>query len=268
MEHPRFFVGNVAALAAVDIANAFRKAPPPFTAQLPDAAAAHMRVLRLSAGDAVTLFDGLGGEFNATVSDIDKKTGHVDVLAHTSIERESPLQVVVVQALAVGDKMDWIVQKASELGATQIVPVLTERCTLRLSGERAMKRVAHWQQVALAASEQCGRNRVAQLAPISDFARWLASVEPHCGNYFVLHPQGQSATLVDALATLSIRNTAAQRLPLHILIGPEGGLSPAEVRAAEAAGIVAVRLGPRVLRTESAAAAALAVIGAIVGDLR
>jgi 16S rRNA (uracil1498-N3)-methyltransferase len=268
MALPRFYIGKLDFDMPEDALNmgVFRHRNFPYLAELPDAAAAHVRVLRIEVGEAITLFDGTGGECTAEITNVGKKSVSVSVLAHQAIERESPVRVTIVQALAVGDKMDWIVQKACELGAAEIVPLQTERCTLRLSGERADKRVAHWQQVAVAASEQCGRNRVAPVAPISEFARWLASVDVKRAAYFMLHPQDDCATFVEALKALT--STSGACSPIYLLIGPEGGFSPAEMQLVQQAGVVAVRLGTRVLRTETAAVAALAVIGAVIGDLQ
>ena len=268
MALPRFYIGKLDFDMPEDALNMgiFRHGNFPYAIELPEAAAAHVRVLRLEIGEALTLFDGVGGEFTAEIAKLSKKSVGVSMLSHQSTERESPVRVVIVQALAVGDKMDWIVQKACELGTAKIVPLQTERCTLRLSGERADKRVAHWQQVAVAASEQCGRNRVARVEAIGDFSRWLATVDVSVAKYFVLHPQDDSATFVAALKGLP--GTVSAPISIYLLIGPEGGFSPAEIQAAQAAGVVSVRLGARVLRTETAAAAALAAIGAVIGDLQ
>ncbi len=259
MALPRFYVGDNS--AATLARHGF-----PYSFDLPDTAASHIRVLRLDVDEQIVLFDGRGGEFTALISGLAKKAVTVFVLGHLNVEHESPVRMVVVQALAVGDKMDWIVQKACELGAAEIIPLQTERCTLRLSGERADKRVAHWQQIAIAASEQCGRNRVAQMVTISDFMRWLAAVDTTTASYFMLDPQDESATLVGALKALPAPD--GTRNTIYLLIGPEGGFSAAEMQAAQRAGVIAVRFGLRVLRTETAAAAALAAIGAVIGDLQ
>jgi 16S rRNA (uracil1498-N3)-methyltransferase len=256
---PRFYVGNNGSAALV-------RKDYPYSFNLPDTAAGHIRVLRLALAENIVLFDGAGGEFTAQLLDVAKKSVTVSVLGHLDVERESPVHVVVVQALAVGDKMDWIVQKSCELGVTEIIPLQTERCTLRLSGERADKRVSHWQQIAIAASEQCGRNRIAHIAAISDFMRWLSSINTNTAYYFMLHPQDDCTTLVGALKALPALNGTCS--PIYLLIGPEGGFSPVELQAAQAAGVIAVRFGARVLRTETAAASALAAIGAVIGDLQ
>ncbi len=274
MARPRFYIGAPTFKVPEDSRNTgvFRHCDFPYPIELPEAAASHLRVLRLGVDDPIVLFDGAGGEFCAEVTSVGKKNVSVSVLSHDAVERESNVRVTVVQALAVGDKMDWIVQKACELGATAIVPVQSERCTLRLSGERADKRAVHWQQVAVAASEQCGRNRVARVEQISDFSCWAEPITPENAAYFMLHPEDDSVTFVSALRALldSKASAGASSLvtPIYILIGPEGGFSANEVQMAQAAGVILVRLGPRVLRTETAAAAALAIIGAVIGDLQ
>ena len=221
---------------------------------LPEALAHHaLRVLRLREGEALALFDGEGGEVAARLV-VRGKTAVAVLGERSAADRESPLQVVLVQALATGDKMDWIVQKAVELGVAAIQPVQAERSVLRLGGERADKRVAHWQQVAVSACEQCGRNRIPEVRPVQALGHWLAS-QRDARNY-LLAPGGASG-FADAL-----------RPPtgVHLLVGPEGGWSEAELAAADAAGCQRVSLGPRVLRTETAGLAALAVVQARWGD--
>jgi 16S rRNA (uracil1498-N3)-methyltransferase len=172
-----------------------------------------------------------------------------------TVDRESPIAIVLAQGISSGERMDYTVQKAVELGIRSIQPLSTERSVVRLSAERAAKRVAHWQGVAIAACEQCGRNRVPEVLPVAAYTRWLAS------------------TPIDALRlTLSpgasLRLQALQRSAPHIvlLVGPEGGLAPRELQDAEAAGFASVRLGPRVLRTETAALAAIAAMQTLWGD--
>lgn len=222
--------------------------------ELPDGLAHHaLRVLRLRDGDPVVLFDGRGGELAARL-----QVRGRDALAvrdeYRALERESPLSLVLVQALASGEKMDWIVQKAVELGVSAVVPVQAERCVLKLSGDRAHKRVAHWRQVAISACEQSGRNRVPEIEPISGLREYLASAA--AGSKLVLTPfEGRR------LASL-VRPEAA----LHLLVGPEGGWSDEEFAMCRAAGCVPVGLGPRVLRTETAGLAAVAALQALWGD--
>lgn len=221
---------------------------------LPEALAHHaLRVLRLRDGEVLVLFDGAGGEVAARLV-VRGKTAVAVLGERSAADRESPLQVVLVQALATGDKMDWIVQKAVELGVAAIQPVQAERSVLRLGGERADKRVAHWQQVAVSACEQCGRNRIPEVRPVQALGQWLASHHEACN--YLLAPGGVSGF------TDAPRPSAG----VHLLVGPEGGWSEAELAAADAAGCQRVSLGPRVLRTETAGLAALAVVQARWGD--
>lgn len=222
--------------------------------QLPEALAHHAaRVLRLRDGDPVILFDGGGGEVPAVLR-LRGKLCFAALGGLRSVERESPLPLVLVQALASGDKMDWIVQKAVELGVSAIVPVQAERSVLRLAGERAAKRVEHWQQVAVSACEQSGRNRVPVIAPITGLRDHLA--RPHEGMRLVLDP----------MATRRLLDAGRPAGELQLLIGPEGGWSDEELAACRGAGCSGVALGPRVLRTETAGIAAIAALQAIWGD--
>lgn len=223
-------------------------------AALPEALAHHaLRVLRLRDGEAVVLFDGSGGEVEAQLA-VRGKAVFAVLGARRACECESPLEVVLVQALAAGDKMDWVVQKAVELGVHAIQPVQAERSVLRLAGERAERRVAHWQQVAVAACEQCGRNRVPQVRPLQMLPAWLAA---HRGEHIqVLAPGGEGG----------LGAGPAPPGTVHLLVGPEGGWSEAELAAFDAAGCARVRLGPRILRTETAGLAALAALQARWGD--
>ncbi|MFB1031813.1 MAG: 16S rRNA (uracil(1498)-N(3))-methyltransferase [Thauera sp.] len=221
---------------------------------LPDALAHHaLRVLRLRDGEAVVLFDGSGGEVEARLA-VRGKAVFAQLGEARAVERESPLRIVLVQALASGDKMDWVVQKAVELGAHAVQPVQAERSVLRLAGERADKRVAHWQQVAVAACEQCGRNRVPEIRPLQALAPWLGA-HRDAPNY-VLAPGG-AAGFADEPEPKDV---------VHLLVGPEGGWSEVEIAAFDAAGCRPVRLGPRVLRTETAGLAAVAALQARWGD--
>lgn len=225
--------------------------------ELPEPVARHaVRVLRLPPGAAIILFDGRGGEYMAHIQRIERDRVFVELADWRDIERESPLSVTLVQALQAGDKMDFTIQKAVELGVRDVVPVESRRSVLRLSGERAAKRVAHWQGVAASACEQCGRNQVPVIAPLEKLENWLA--RPAVGiTRLMLAPDAE-----ETLADLTPGG------PVHLLIGAEGGLDPQEVLAARQAGFRAVRLGPRVLRTETAGLAALSVIQALWGDFR
>ena len=226
---------------------------------LPDTAAHHARdVLRLAAGDAVTLVNGLGGEYTARLTLVSRKLVEAEVLSHVRRDAEPPFHLHVSQSLATGDKMDWIVEKAVELGAASVVPVAAERSVLRLAPERAARRVAHWQAIARAACEQCGRNRLALIQPVVTLDAYLAAVKDAAGLKLMLSPVADAA-----FRTLAV---PAPGSTIHLLIGPEAGLSDAEEARARAAGFAGITLGPRVLRTETAALAALAAIHARWGD--
>lgn len=211
------------------------------------------RVLRLGPGDAVRLFDGHGGEYAATLTALDKRAGRARLDAFDDRESESPLTLELVQGLAKGERMDVAFQKAVELGVDRIVPVTTERSVVRLDGERALKRHAHWRGVLIAACEQSGRNRIPELDPLQTLTEWLR--QPRQG--FVLDPEGGS----------SLQTQALPDGPVSLLVGPEGGLGPGEINRAIEAGLRPLRLGPRVLRTETAPLAALAALQTLWGDL-
>ncbi|MBI1942088.1 MAG: 16S rRNA (uracil(1498)-N(3))-methyltransferase [Betaproteobacteria bacterium] len=218
-----------------------------------NAEAAHhaVRVLRLREGDAVVLFDGRGGEYEARLSLPGRGPVLAELGARRAIERESPLAVTLVQAVSSGEKMDFTIQKAVELGVTAIQPVLAARSLVRLAGEREAKRLAHWRRVAIAACEQCGRNRIPAIAEPLPLERY----RPHAaGARLLLSPQGERK-----LSELA-------ESPLTLAIGPEAGFGAAEEAHLLAAGFTRARLGARVLRTETAALAALAALNALAGD--
>ncbi|MDR2924924.1 MAG: 16S rRNA (uracil(1498)-N(3))-methyltransferase [Azoarcus sp.] len=220
---------------------------------LPDGCAHHaLKALRLCSGDAVALFDGSGGELHARLDVRGRLAVAVDGQWQEA-SRESPLDIVLVQALASGDKMDWVIQKAVELGAAGIIPVQAARSVLRLAGERADKKREHWRQVVIAACEQCGRNRLPFVAPVQSLAACLAQTMEAVR--LVLAPGGG-------------RLSAIQPLPaaIHLYIGPEGGWSDEEMALCLQAGCRPVGLGPRILRTETAGLAALAALQARAGD--
>ena len=224
---------------------------------LPEPVARHaVRVLRLPPGAALVLFDGRGGEYEARIERIEKNRVVAALGAWSDIERESRLDVTLIQAIQAGEKMDFTIQKAVELGVAHIVPVESRRSVTRLAGERAAKRVAHWQGVSAAACEQCGRNRVPLVAPLEKLESWLA--RPTDGVLrLMLAPDAEHA-LADLPPVGKVQ----------MLIGAEGGLDPQEELAARQVGFQGVRLGPRVLRTETAALAALAAMQALWGDFR
>ncbi|HTT01196.1 MAG TPA: 16S rRNA (uracil(1498)-N(3))-methyltransferase [Steroidobacteraceae bacterium] len=223
---------------------------------LQGSAATHIaRVLRLSSGDALTIFDGRGGEYAARIAELRKDAVRVEVGEHLEIERESSLSVTLAQGVSRGERMDFVVQKATELGVRRIVPVATERSVVRIdAGQAVDKRLRHWRAIAIAACEQCGRNRLPEIAPPQPLATCLGGLAPQTLR-ILLSLEGGSACELPAAADVTL------------LIGPEGGLTEEEQRRARAAGFVAVRLGPRVLRTETAALAALAVLQQRLGDL-
>ena len=213
------------------------------------------RVLRLGPGDALTLFDGAGGEFDALLERVDKRGATARVERFQPIERESPLALTLAQAIAANDAMDFAVRKATELGVASIQPLVTARSAPLPAGDRGEKRLAHWRQIAVAACEQCGRNRIPDVAPPQALSEWIGG---WTGSGIVFAPE----------ATRSIATLEQPTLPLALLIGPEGGFEPREVAAARAKGFTPVAVGPRVLRTETAAIAALAVVQTLWGDLR
>ena len=224
---------------------------------LPSDAASHLtRVLRLGEGDACTLFDGRGGEYAARIASAGRREVTVQVGAHDPTERESPLRLVLLQGLARGERMDLIVQKATELGAAAIRPVHTEHSGVRLDERQSTRKRDHWRGIAVAACEQCGRNRLPEiLEPLSlDDALSAA-------------PTGLRLTLsLDLPPAALAREALASAGAITLLVGPEGGLAASEERLAASHGFQALRLGPRVLRTETAALAALAMLQGLGGD--
>lgn len=225
---------------------------------LPDDVAHHAeRVLRLRAGDAVVLFNGAGGEYPGRIETLGK-IGRVRLDAFDVRECESPLAVRLAQAMPAADKMDSIVQKCVELGVAAVAPVVSSRSIVRLSGERAAKRIDHLRRLAIAACEQCGRNRVPQVDDLQSLPQFLAGERTASTLRLVLAPGAQTG-----LGAL----TAPPGGAVTLLVGPEGGFSDEELRAASACGFQPVALGPRVLRTETAGLAALAALQARWGDL-
>jgi len=224
---------------------------------LPEAVAHHLHVVRQQSGDELVLFNGEGGQVRARLVEIGKRRATAEILVHDAVDVELPFRVTLAQGLPEGSKMDWIVEKAVELGVGAIQPLAAQRSVVRLSGERADKRLAHWQAVVVSASEQCGRNRLADVAPVQDVDRWLAA--PSTGTRILLSPRA------DASLAQWTRQTPAQDVTL--LVGPEGGLTDQEEDAARAAGALALSMGPRVLRTETAGLAALAILAAGWGGI-
>lgn len=219
---------------------------------LPEHAAHHAaRVLRLREGDPVVLFDGRGGEYEARLFMPGRNQVNAEIGAHREIERESPLAVTLVQAVSSGEKMDFTIQKAVELGVAAIQPVLTAKSVVRLDGERGAKKLVHWRRVAIAACEQCGRNRIPEIGEPLPLERY--------------QPRGQSSKIVLSPASDATLGSLAKG-PVTLAVGPEAGFSPEEESMLKRAGFVPVRLGQRILRTETAALAALAALNALQGD--
>ena len=222
---------------------------------LPEAVAHHLHVVRMQPGDAMTLFDGRGGQYGASLLESGKKRASARVEAHQAVDVELPYAITLAQGLPEGAKMDWIIEKAVELGVARVQPLAARRSVVRLAGERLEKRQAHWEGVIVAASEQCGRNRLAQLAPLAECERFIGAQE------------GQPRILFSPRATQSLADWARAAGPqaLTLMVGPEGGFSAEEEQAAIGAGALALSLGPRVLRTETAGLAALAALNALWG---
>jgi len=223
---------------------------------LPGEVADHLgRVLRLGPGADLMLFNGDGGEWQATIEVLERGRVGVRVGSHRPADRESPLHLTLAQGISRGERMDYTLQKAVELGVSRIVPIATQRSVVRLSAERGEHRAEHWARVVQAACEQCGRTRVPRLLPVATMDEWLSAVVP-------------------GLKLFLIRREGACRLSelapdpaITLLIGPEGGFAAEEASAAQRAGYRPLRLGPRVLRTETAAVSALSALQALWGDL-
>jgi 16S rRNA (uracil1498-N3)-methyltransferase len=223
---------------------------------LPDASVTHLlRVLRLGLGDAVTLFNGDGYDYRAHISAIGKRSAEAEVLERVDVARESPLQVTLAQALARGEKMDLVLQKATELGVQRVAPVITERTEVRLDAERADRRLQHWRGVVASACEQCGRARLPEVIEPQALHAFLAAEQASGALILALDPEGE-------LSLASLPDFES----LVLVIGPEGGLSPRDLDQLRAAGAKGLRLGPRILRTETAGLAALSALQALHGD--
>lgn len=224
---------------------------------LPEAVARHVQVLRLTANAPLTLFNGEGGEYTAILTTIDKRGATAEVKTFSPREAEPAHAITLAQALPEAAKMDWIIEKAVELGAAGVQPLAAQRCVVRLAAERAQKKLQHWQGVAVSAAEQCGRNRVPHIADLADFSSWIAQQDMH--RRILLSPRAEQPL------TDWARHHPPQAITL--IIGPEGGLSEPEENAALRHGAHALSMGPRVLRTETAGMAALAALNAIWGEM-
>ena len=230
---------------------------PGTTIALPEAVAHHIAVVRLAPGELITLFNGEGGEVQAGIVSVAKRSVTAEVQAHHAREVELPYAVTLAQALPEASKMDWIIEQAIELGAAGIVPLAAQRCVVRLSSERAEMKLAHWQGIIVSASEQCGRNRLAQLAPLQEFNQWHKQQDLQ--QRIILTPRAQQ----------SLADWARHQPPqaVTLMVGPEGGFTEAEEQAAIAAGAIGLAMGPRILRTETAGLTALATLGALWGGM-
>lgn len=226
--------------------------------ELPAAAARHLlQVLRLRAGDAFVAFNGEGGEFEARIETAGRRDAVARIGTFRNVDRESPLSVTLAQCVSKGERMDYSLQKAVELGVAAVQPLLSGRSVVRVDEERWEKKHEHWRGVIVSACEQCGRTRVPPLAPVVPLTQWLGTATDW--TRLVLDPVGG-----ESLQSLSVPRNA----PVVLLVGPEGGLTEQELGAARRAGFTGLKLGPRVLRTETAGVAALAALQAMWGDLK
>ncbi len=222
---------------------------------LPESVARHVQVLRLQPGEPVTLFNGQGGEYAATVLRMGKRNVEVEIGAHDPVERESPLQLTIVQAVSASERMDYTMQKAAELGVTAVQPVISEYCQQRYAGERAQRRLEHWRGVAVSACEQCGRTRVPAILPILYYADWLAQA-----------PAAELGLLLSPTGAIRASQLPPAAKSAVVLVGPEGGFSAREEEAAIAAGFIPLILGPRIYRTETVAPVIAALLQSRYGD--
>jgi 16S rRNA (uracil1498-N3)-methyltransferase len=214
------------------------------------------KVLRMQVGDALTLFNGDGNAYDARITSATKKSVAVKIEGHTSEDHESPLAIHLGIAVSRGERMDWVVQKTTELGVAEITPLFTERTEVKLSGDRAEKKLRHWRQIAINACQQCVRNRLPTVHSFTDASAWQREVDAE--RKLVLHHRALSNN--DSVSSTSPTTIA-------LLIGPEGGLSEDEIACAEQAGFQSLRLGPRVLRTETAPLATIAILQSRWGDM-
>jgi len=225
--------------------------------ELSSQAAVHLvRVLRSKTGTDIILFNGDGNEYTASISRIERKRVWVNISASKVVVNESPLDITLVQGISRPERMDYTLQKAVELGVTAIIPLFTERCSVQLKAERIEKRLKHWQGIIISACEQSGRARIPEICSPLAFNTWLTSID-HKQTCLTLQPD----------ATNSLQTIGSPEKNIMLLVGPEGGLSPTETDAVTEQGFHAVRLGPRVLRTETAALVAMSIIQSRWGDL-
>ena len=224
---------------------------------LPEHVAHHVRVLRITEGEHITVFNGEGGEYTATLTSIEKRSVTAEVKIFSPREVELPYAITLAQALPEASKMDWIIEKAVELGISGIQPLAAQRCVVRLAADRAEKKLAHWQAIIIAASEQSGRNRLAHLAELTGFNSWIAQQDMH--RRIVFSPRAEQ----------SLSEWARHHPPqaVTLAIGPEGGFTQQEEELANAQGALTLSMGARVLRTETAGLAAIAALNAVWGEM-
>ncbi len=225
--------------------------------ELPESAFRHVvQVLRCASGEGLTLFNGESGEYEAVLDSVGRREAFARIERYRGTDRESPLKITLAQGVSKGERMDYSIQKAVELGVNEVIPLMTERCVVKLSAERWDRKLEHWQNIAISACEQCGRTRVPVVHPPSDLRDWLAQA-PTDAHKLVLDPEAEAA----------LQNSSPGN-KIVLMVGPEGGLSPMEIKLAELAGFRGLRLGPRLLRTETAGVVALSVLQAHWGDLK
>ena len=225
------------------------------TFSLPDNIVRHIHVLRLNAGDNITLFNSTGSDFDATLQEIGKRHAQCHITTQRQPENESPLKITLIQAISSGERMDFTLQKSVELGVIRIQPIISERCVVRLSGERADKRVQRWQEIVISACEQSGRAVVPEVLPILSLREYLANLSTH--EIHLLMSLNRADTLHDL-------SPVPQNI--NLMIGPEGGWATNEEQAAFDAGFKSITLGKRILRTETAGLAAISAIQTLWGD--
>lgn len=219
-----------------------------------DSARHIVRVLRMHKGDEIILFNGQGGEYTAELTQLDKSSVSLQIGSFRDHNIESSLDIELVQAISRGERMDITIQKAVELGVNKIQPLFTTRCNVKLTGDRLSKKLGHWHKIAISACEQCGRNRVPEVCQPLDFQQWLGRLDPSCHGLILDPDSGKTCKDLPVMQKISV------------LVGPEGGLTEDEISTAAANGFTPVRLGPRVLRTETAALAIISTVQALWGD--
>jgi 16S rRNA (uracil1498-N3)-methyltransferase len=225
------------------------------------------RVLRLKTNDKITLFNGMGGEFSAQIINISKSNTKILIDQYYDVECESPLNIELAQAICVNEKMDWIIQKSVELGVTRIQPISTDRSVVRLSTERAAKRLQHWEKIVISACEQCGRNHLPQVLPLTSLADWLSNKKAESNKKAdQVHQHFNLMLSPTADKTLSNFSRPTSDTVITLAVGPEGGFTSEEEKNFLHTGFTPVRLGQRILRTETAAMAAIAAMQTLWGD--